>query len=247
MIEDDCYEEAVIQSASEEIKTSFPRDELKKQFQFFHGAMHQHVAESLLHHGSSGMYLLRELPCDDGSPSGNLCFSVRNIDAIHHFLVAWDGEHFQLGDKTFSSVQELGKCFEQIGFFEKNGNRILLSSPYPRSVDEKNLYQEVSLHTDWGTAIGASKKKEKRKVALPMQRTCSMEGYLVKLGKVCKDKLPIRTMDVTNCQYVGRMDLPDKQHTFCLRMPDRTFIMCASSEQEADRWVSVLQQAKSTS
>lgn len=44
--------------------------------------------------------------------------------------VAWDGEHFQLGDKTFSSVQELGKCFEQIGFFEKNGTLHTVSS-YP--------------------------------------------------------------------------------------------------------------------
>eukprot|EP00043_Microstomoeca_roanoka_P006682 m.64956 g.64956 ORF g.64956 m.64956 type:complete len:287 (-) comp13516_c1_seq2:436-1296(-) len=248
---------------------SLPRDALIKAFPFFHGALTRHAAETLLLHGGPGMFLLREVPGQNNVPTGNLCLSVRNIDAVSHYLISWDGSVFQIGPSVYRSVSELAEFFSCPGFIDGEETRITLGTAYPRDIYEKHLYEKATLHVDW---LGAGDKKKKKKKRVDSAReknfevlkasTESKEGYLTKLGHVRKnwkvrwfvvnknefryyrnkgDAQPIRVLDLCFCSRVERTTLPDKQHAFCVAMPSRTYLMYATTDEEADAWVEVLQ------
>ncbi|EGD74646.1 hypothetical protein PTSG_06011 [Salpingoeca rosetta] len=250
---------------------TLPRQELLTVFSFFHGIMTRHAAETLLLHGGPGMYLLREIPSEEGERTGTLCLSVRNLHAVSHFLVSWNGKEFQIGPSVYSSVQTFADFFACPGFFDGNGNKITLGSPYPREVYEKHLYDKVQTQMEWGSGVESSRRRKKKKK--PQDERCrsmqilrasteSKEGYLTKLGKVRKtwkvrwfsvtknefryynqrgDSQPIRVLDLCECKRVERTEVPGKFHAFCVEMPTREFLMYAATEDEADAWVAVLQ------
>jgi dual adaptor for phosphotyrosine/3-phosphotyrosine/3-phosphoinositide len=176
--------------------------------EWYHGPITRHVAESLLLvSGQDGSYLLR----DDQHNPGSCVLSVRSQSSVKHYEVEVDGQRIKFGLGIFDTVQEFLDHFNSQPLVGgDSGVLTTLKYPYPRNVEEPELYEKVAVHT----SIGVSPANNTAHCLLPL---ATKEGYLTKLGQihkvwktrwfaVCKNELkyfknrldasPIRTLDL---------------------------------------------------
>lgn len=218
---------------------------------WYHPNVDRHTAESLLlQNGVDGTYMLR-----DSSKLGDYALSVRCDQAVKHFPLTWTGTVFKFGHGEFNSVEDLLHHFTNkplIG--SESGQMTLLNYPYPKNIEEPNVYDTIRVHAEFSTATDNLRG--------PEFSINSKEGYLTKLGGLFKtwrirwfvlqknelkyfkdkfDKHPIRSLDLHECTECDRdSSIKGKFNVFRLVFPWRTFYMYSSTDQESNDWVQLI-------
>ncbi|KAJ8319431.1 hypothetical protein KUTeg_004522 [Tegillarca granosa] len=214
-----------------------------ERLSWFHPNTDRHTAESLLlQNGVDGTYLLRQ-----SSKSGEYALSVRCDKSVKHFNITWTGSVFKFGHGEFQSIDELIQHFANkplIG--AESGQLTLLNFPYPRAIDEPNMYDTIRVHAEFSTADDFSRG--------PEFSINSKEGFLTKLGAHFKtwrtrwfvlqkntiayyksklDSHYIRCLDLNECQECVRdYSKKGKFNVFRMVFKWRTFYLYATTEQE---------------
>ncbi|KAI6657257.1 Dual adapter for phosphotyrosine and 3-phosphotyrosine and 3-phosphoinositide-like isoform X3 [Oopsacas minuta] len=233
---------------------------MKEKVEFFHPGMSRHISECvLLENGQVGSYLFRA-STDNGCRALKLALSVRCFQSVKHYEISWDGIEFKFGMGTFNSVDELLEHFSNYPVIGgDSGALTMLKFPYPRSIDETNIYDEIKVHAEWKNTDEAGDFS----TSLPTPSILSIaskEGYLTKIGRVRKnwklrwfvclkmqlayydgkgDSKPIRKIDLKTANACDRI-VNDKPHCFSLSTEQRTFLFQANSDAEAGDWVKLL-------
>ncbi|XP_052685305.1 dual adapter for phosphotyrosine and 3-phosphotyrosine and 3-phosphoinositide-like isoform X1 [Crassostrea angulata] len=218
---------------------------------WFHPGCDRHTAESLLlQNGVDGTYLLRP-----SSKPGDYALSVRCDSSVKHYPLTWTGTNYKFGHGEFESVQDLLHHFQNkplIG--SESGQLTLLNYPYPRVIDEPNMYDTIRVHAEFSTADDYTRG--------PEFSINSKEGFLTKLGSTFKtwrtrwfvlqknelryykhktDKTPIRALNLDECSECQRDGShKGKFNVFRVVFKWRTFYMYATTEQECNDWISLI-------
>jgi len=221
---------------------------------WYHGNITRHIAEALLMaNGTEGSYLLR-----DGSEKGTYSISVRGKESVKHFKVTQEQNRFKFGITSFDSLDALITHFANQPLLGGNsGTLVLLTRPYPRTVEEPDNYENIVLQSVFrsgGTELDLDQQTKANSLA-------SKEGYLTKQGWFVKNwktrwfvlsknelsyyadrqnEKPIRTLNLEDCQGVCLDDTQGKQHCFALIFPDRKWYIYASTDQEVGEWVDII-------
>ena len=218
---------------------------------WFHPNLSRNAAEALLHTaGRDGSYLLRTATSGQNAWS----VSVRCQNAVKHFQVLFDGKHFKFGLAQFNSLDEFIRHFDNQPLMSgESGVAVMLRFPYPRNVEEPNIYEMATVHTEMGSAVPTD--------GTPVLGIASKEGYLTKMGFFRKswskrwfvvfknevryykkrgDKQPIRVIDLKDATEVSEEKIPGRWFCFKLVTAKRTFCMEASSDTELQQWMYIL-------
>ncbi|XP_046572834.1 dual adapter for phosphotyrosine and 3-phosphotyrosine and 3-phosphoinositide-like [Haliotis rubra] len=225
-------------------------DELEK-LSWFHPNLNRHTAESMLmQNANNGIYLLRA-----SSKVGEYAISVRCDQSVKHFNLTWNGTEFKFGHGTFKTIKDLLFHFDNKPLIGgESGQLVLLTQPYPRDIEEPQMYEYVTVHAELSSADTNDRKSD--------FSINSKEGFLTKIGAHFKtwrtrwfvlqkhelkyykqntDKHPIRTLDLKHCTECSRdFSHKDKQYVFRLKFDWRTFYIYATSEQEMNEWMKVI-------
>ncbi|XP_033747014.1 dual adapter for phosphotyrosine and 3-phosphotyrosine and 3-phosphoinositide-like [Pecten maximus] len=218
---------------------------------WFHPGVDRHTAESLLlQNGVDGTYMLRP-----SSKVGEYALSVRCDKSVKHFNLSVEGTDFKFGHGEFHSMSELINHFANkplIG--ADSGQLTLLNYPYPRNIEEPNMYDTIRVHAEFSTADDFSRG--------PEFAINSKEGFLTKLGarfktwhtrwfvlqkyelryyKKKEDTRAIRAMDLRECEECKR-DYTNKGkfNVFRVVFKWRTFYMYSTTEQECNDWIKLI-------
>jgi dual adaptor for phosphotyrosine/3-phosphotyrosine/3-phosphoinositide len=136
-----------------------------------------------------------------------------------------------------------------------SGILTILKSPYPREVEEPDVYDSIRVHAEGGS----SDPNEQQ----PTFAIASKEGYLTKLGHhrkswktrwfvLYKNELsyyetrdkkkcnPIRVIDLKSVSEVCADNSQSKENCFKIITSYRTFFLIAISAQDAEDWIKIL-------
>ena len=118
--------------------------EIDRKMNFFHPGMSRHIAECvLLENGQVGSYLLRT-STEEARRDLKLALSVRCFQSVKHYEISWNGNEFKFGMGSFNSVDELVEHFTNFPVIGgDSGVLTMLKFPYPRSIDESSIYDEI--------------------------------------------------------------------------------------------------------
>ena len=218
---------------------------------WFHPNLSRNAAEALLHTaGRDGSYLLRTATSVQNAWS----VSVRCQNAVKHFQVLYDGKHFKFGLARFSSLDEFIRHFDNQPLISgESGVAVMLRFPYPRDVEEPNIYEQATVHTEMGNSFHPD--------GTPVLGIASKEGYLTKMGFFRKswskrwfvvfknevryykkrgDKQPIRVIDLNDATEVAEEKVQGRSFCFKIVTAKRSFYMEASSDSELKEWLYIL-------
>lgn len=221
------------------------------QIPWFHPNLSRNAAEALLHTaGRDGSYLLRTASSGQNAWS----VSVRCQNAVKHFQVLYDGKHFKFGLAQFSSLNEFIRHFDNQPLMSgESGVAVMLRYPYPRDVEEPEIYEMATVHTEMGNNFSPD--------GIPILGIASKEGFLTKMGFFRKswskrwfvvfknevryykkrgDKQPIRVIDLNDASEVAKEQIHGRCFCFKLVTAKRTFYMEASSDSELQQWLYIL-------
>ncbi|KAL5018875.1 hypothetical protein ScPMuIL_004597 [Solemya velum] len=222
-----------------------------EDLEWFHPEVDRHMAESLLmQNGVDGTYLLR-----NSSDDGKYVLSVRYEMSVKHFIITSTVEGYKFGHGIFKDVGELVHHLSNKPLIGgESAQVILLRFPYPRKVEEPNLYETIRIHAEFSTSDTSN--------AQPDFSVNSKQGFLTKLGdhfktwrmrwfvlkkhelKYFKDKTstqPIRVLDLNQCKGCERdFSLKGKKNLFKLVFDWRTFFVYASTEEESLEWIGII-------
>ncbi|XP_078318395.1 dual adapter for phosphotyrosine and 3-phosphotyrosine and 3-phosphoinositide-like isoform X3 [Crassostrea virginica] len=218
---------------------------------WFHPGCDRHTAESLLlHNGVDGTYLLRP-----SSKPGDYALSVRCDSSVKHYLLTWIGTSYKFGFGEFESVEDLLHYFQNSPLIgSESGQLTELKFPYPRVVDEPNIYDTILIQAESIATEDLTRE--------PDFSINSREGFLTKLGDNFKtwkkrwfvlqknelryhkdksDKTPIRALNLDECSECRRdSSHKGKFNVFRMVFRWRTFYMYATTEQDCNDWVSLI-------
>lgn len=220
---------------------------------WFHPNLSRNAAEALLHTaGRDGSYLLRTA----SSVQNAWSVSVRCQNAVKHFQVLYDGKHFKFGLARFSSRDEFIRHFDNQPLISgESGVAVMLRFPYPRDVEEPNIYELATVHTEMGN------NSLLHPDGSPVLGIASKEGFLTKMGFFRKnwskrwfvvfknevryykkrgDKRPIRVIDLNDATEVAEEKVQGRSFCFKIVTAKRSFYMEASSDSELQQWLYIL-------
>lgn len=236
-------------------------EEMRRKVNFFHPGMSRHIAECvLLENGQVGSYLFRTSTASNREAL-KLALSVRCFQSVKHYEISWNGDKFNFGMGSFATVDELLDHFSNFPVIGgDSGVLTMLKHPYPRSVDEGSIYDEIKVHAEWKSTED-NETLDGSSLASPGSLSiASKEGYLTKIGKLHKnwklrwfvclkmqlsyydhkgDSKPIRKIDL-NAASKCEMERNGKQHCFSLVTANRTYLFVANSDAEAKDWITLL-------
>ena len=224
---------------------------------WFHGRLSRHYTSSILmQNGKDGYFLVRQSEHN----SGQLTLSVRGLDSVKHFsIVVREGGVYAMGRTiVFGTAGEMIKYFEsQPVVSGESGVLTQLTHPYPREVNELVDYDTIRILTPYKTVSSPGRPAGAADLSVVLR-----EGYLTKRGKIRKNwktrwfvlgKETLKyytergrddalgTIPLRECTAVEIDSTHDKLHCFRLVSPRRTLVMFASTQNDADAWVSAIQ------
>ena len=83
---------------------------------------------------------------DEGRREMKLALSVRCFQSVKHYEISWNGNEFKFGMGSFASVDELVEHFANYPVIGgDSGVLTMLKYPYPRSIDESSIYDEIKV------------------------------------------------------------------------------------------------------
>ncbi|KAK7111867.1 dual adapter for phosphotyrosine and 3-phosphotyrosine and 3-phosphoinositide-like [Littorina saxatilis] len=217
---------------------------------WFHPNLTRHTAESiLLQNGQDGTYLLR--PSSKGG--GEYALSVKFDNSVKHFNIVWTGANITFGHGTFRSIGDFVEHFKNKPLIGTESSQlVLLKVPYPRDVQEPDMYESVTVHAEFSTA---EDKSDDINFSLNTK-----EGFLTKLGQYFKtwktrwfvlrrnelryykekgSKNPIRVLDLNECSECSEENEmhTDRTNVFKLVFRWRTFYVYATTRQDMIEWI----------
>ncbi|KAK3586030.1 hypothetical protein CHS0354_033155 [Potamilus streckersoni] len=232
---------------------------------FFHPNCDRHTAECLLlQNGVDGTFLIR-----NSSKQGEYAVSVSQNSFFTRRQSTMGPVGEKLCDNMDCSMYLFGhgeyKTAADLEYHFKNnpllggdsGQTVMLENPYPRKINEPNLYDGISIHAERRLSTG---ENNERRIDFSIN---SKDGFLTKVGAIFKtwktrwfvlqknelkyfkskgDREPIRVLDLNEC--IGcemENSFKDRANVFRIQFPWRTFYMFATTTQESEEWVRLIQ------
>jgi len=165
---------------------------------------------------------------------------------------------FKFGITNFESLDSLIRHFaNQPLLGGTSGVFVLLTHPYPKTVEEPDNYESIVLQSTYRSGATEKDLDDQAKA----NSLASKEGFLTKLGQIRKNwktrwfvlnkyelsyfadrgkKKPIRTLNLEDCQACGADDTIGRKNCLRMEFPDRTWFMYATTAQEQEEWVSII-------
>ncbi|KAL3876255.1 hypothetical protein ACJMK2_034123 [Sinanodonta woodiana] len=221
---------------------------------FFHPNCDRHTAECLLlQNGVDGTFLIR-----NSSKQGEYAVSVRWGESVKNYAITWTGSMYLFGHGEYKTAADLEYHFKNNPLLGgDSGQTVMLQNPYPKKIKEPDLYDGISVHAERRLSTGDDNDK---RTDFSIN---SKDGFLTKIGAIFKtwktrwfvlqknelkyykskgDKVPLRVLDLNECTGC-EMDnsFKDRANIFRIQFPWRTFYMFASTTQESEEWVRLIQ------
>jgi len=217
---------------------------------WYHSTLSRHTAESMLiQNGTEGTYLLR--PSSKGH--GEYALSVKCEQAVKHFNIVCTGSQIKFGQCQFNTASDFVEHFRNKPLLcGESGQVVLLKIPYPKNIEEPDMYECVTVHAEFSTANDPGSNSLDFSVN-------SKEGFLTKLGRHFKtwrtrwfvlqrnelryfkqkfSKVPIRVLDLNECvECCQDFSQKDKSCVIRLDMGYRVFLLYSVSEQDMEDWI----------
>ncbi|KAJ8319438.1 hypothetical protein KUTeg_004529 [Tegillarca granosa] len=127
---------------------------------------------------------------------------LRCDKSVKHFNITWTGSVFKFGHGEFQSIDELIQHFANkplIG--AESGQLTLLNFPYPRAIDEPNMYDTIRVHAEFSTADDFSRGPE---FSTWRTRWFVLQKNTIAYYKSKLDSHYIRCLDLNECQECVR-------------------------------------------
>jgi len=227
---------------------------------WYHSNMTRHTSEALLlANGVEGSYLLR----NSQDQPGSYAVSVRCQDSIKHFSLEMIGckGSYTFGIGSFDTLKELLDHFECMPVLGTgSGSSVTLKHAYLNDIPEPCTYEKVVRHSEQGKTYTLTPQQRDLP---PDFHIASKEGYLIKRGAIHKNwkkrwfllqknhlqyfkdnnknREVIRTVNLEDAVLVAEVFMDKKDHCFRLELPYRNFYFVASSHEERNSWMDILQ------